>query len=185
MPNSYYSPNNKITGGCLFATFNSKDGCVFFKLLRQIANNVNKIGNFDGENPINVKLGQDEIADIIRAIRTQGESKFFHSFGEHKLTGTFKFYTVAAKDNFPARSGFGLSIKKTLDNVVSEVKISFSLGSSERLSLFLINSLNHIFDAEYSADIQQAREYKKKNSKPIESQESDDRDPPTTENGDF
>ncbi len=161
MPNQYYSPNGKITGGALFASFNSKEGSVYLKLLKQIANNPDKKGNFDGKNPINIKLGQDEAADMIRAVRVNGESKFFHQFKETKTTGNFKFYTCPAKDNLPARSGFGLSVKKTVGEVTTEIKVGFTLGSAERFSLFLQNALVHTFNAEYSQDLKNAKEFSK------------------------
>jgi hypothetical protein len=165
MPSQYYSPNSKITGGALFASFNSKDGSVYLKCLKQVANNPSKVGNFDGKNPLNIKLSQDEAADIVRAVRTNGESKFFHKFKEVQTSGSFKFYTIPAKDTFPARSGFGLSVKRN----DLEIKVGFSLGSAERFSLFLQNALTHIFDAEYSQDLKDAKEYlAKKGEKPTE-----------------
>jgi hypothetical protein len=159
MPNCFFSPNQKITGGALFATFNSKDGSVYLKLLKQIAMNPDKKGNFDGKNPLNIKLGQDEVADLIRAVRVQGESKFFHQFKEAKTSGSFKFYTIPAKDNFPAKSGFGLSVTKTEGDNKTEIKVGFNAGSAERFSLFLQHALTHIFDAEYSQDLKNAKEY--------------------------
>ncbi len=147
MPNQFYSPNAKLTGGALFASFNSKDGNVYLKLLKQIANNPDKKGNFDGKNPLNIKLGQDEIAD---------------------------------KDNFPAKSGFGLSVNKTQGEVKTEVKVGFTLASAERFSLYLQNALVHIFDAEYSQDLKDAKEYadkKKVETKSEVNQESTPQEP--------
>jgi hypothetical protein len=162
MSNNYFSPNKSITGGALFVTSNSKDESIYFRVLRQVANNPNKIGNFDGSNPINIKLGQDEAADIIRAVRINGESKFYHSFKETITSGSFKFYTIPAKDNFPAKSGFGLSIKRTQDGKETEAKVGFTVGSAERLSLYLQNALARIFDYQHSQDMKEAKEYQEK-----------------------
>ncbi len=162
MPNIFFSPNSRISGGAAFFTFNSKDGAVYVKLLKQIANNSDKKNNFDGKNPINVKLSQDEAADIIRAVRTNSESKFYHQFDSAKTSGSFKFYTIPAKDSFPAKSGFGLSVKKSQESGEQEIKCGFTLASAERLSLWLHNALTHIFDAEYSQDIKDAKEYQDK-----------------------
>ena len=159
MPSQFFSPNAKVSGGAAFFTFNSKDGAVYIKLLKQIANNPSKKGNFDGANPVNIKLSQDEAADFIRAIRTSGESKFFHKFDSNTTSGSFKFYTIPAKDAFPARSGFGLSVKKNVDGKETEIKVGFTPGSAERLSVFLTNALTHIMDSEYSQDIKDAKEY--------------------------
>lgn len=156
LPNQYYSPNSRINGGALFASFNSKDGSVYFKVLKQIANNPDKKNNFDGKNPINVKLSQDEAADIIRAIRTNSSCNFFHKFNDVVTTLKFTYYETEGN---PPRRGFGATIKK--DD--TEVKIGFTLGSAERLSLFLQNALVHIFDAEYSQDLKEAKEYREKN----------------------
>jgi len=163
MPSQFYSPNSKISGGAAFFSFNSKDGAIYIKLLKQIANNPDKKNNFDGKNPLNIKLSQDEAADIIRAIRVNGESKFFHKFDGNTSSGSFKFYTIEAKGEYPARSGYGLSVKKSQDGRDTEVKVGFTLGSAERLSMFLENALFHIMDAEYAQDIKDAKEYKEKN----------------------
>ena len=136
MPSTYFANNNKITGGAMFASFNSKEGAIFIKLLKQIANNANKKNNFDGKNPLNIKLSQDEAADFIRAVRMNGESKFYHKFNADISSGTFKYYTIPANGDFPAKSGFGLAVKKNQDGKETEVKVGFTLGSAERFSLF-------------------------------------------------
>lgn len=168
MPNQFYSPNAKISGGAAFFSFNSKDGCVYLKLLKQIANNPDRKGNFDGANPVNIKLSQDEVADIIRAVRTNSESKFFHKFDATTASGSFKYYTIPAKDAFPAKNGYGLSVKKNQEGKDFEIKCGFTLASAERLSLWLQNALTHIFDAEYSQDLKDFKErQEKKKSEPI------------------
>lgn len=185
MPNQFYSPNSKISGGAAFFSFNSKEGCVYIKLLKQIANNPSHKGNFDGANPVNIKLSQDEAADIIRAVRTNGESKFFHKFDTSTTSGSFKYYTIPAKDTFPTKSGFGLSVKKSQDGKEIEIKCGFSLGSAERLSLWLNNALTHCFDAEYSQDLKDAKEYQDKKKKteaaPIKPESNSDVAPSTDE----
>lgn len=168
MASSYYSPNTKVTGGALFASWNSKEGSIYFRLLKQIANNQNKQGNFDGKNPLNVKLSQDEAADIIRAVEDRGESKFYHKFesaaGNTVTTGTFKYYEIEGEyeGKKTLRRGFGLSVKKAAGEVVQEVKVGFTLGSAERLSIFLKLALSRIMEAEYAADIQRAKEFNAK-----------------------
>lgn len=150
MSNCYYSPNSKSTGGALFCTWNSKEGHVYFKVLKQVANNPDKKKNFDGKNPINLKLSQDEAADIVRAVREKGESKFIHKFDETTTNGNFKYYEAESPNG--KRYGFGFTIRKMSNGVTQEAKIGFSLGAAERFSLFLQNALVHIFDAEYSLD---------------------------------
>ena len=162
MPNAFYSPTTKVSGGALFASWNSKEGSVYLRVLKQIANNPDKKGNFDGKNPLNIKLSQDEAADFVRSVRTNGESKFYHKFDSAVTTGSFKHYVIPAKDTYPARSGFGFSVKKTQDGKETEIKVGFTLASAERFSLFLQNALVHIFDAEYSQDLKEAKEYNEK-----------------------
>ena len=191
MPNAYYSPNGKITGGAMFASFNSKEGNVYLKLLKQIANNPSKIGNFDGKNPVNLKLSQDEVADIVRAVRTNGESKFYHKFDTTVTSGGFKHWVVESTEaGKPDRQGFGLSVKRTVGETSTEIKISFTLGSAERFSLFLQNALVHIFDAEYSQDLKDYKESQDKKSKSapkqeIKEQEQELEEPAEVDNNDF
>lgn len=171
MPNTYFSPTAKVTGGALFATFNSKEGSIYFKLIKQIANNADKKGNFDGKNPLNLKLTQDEAADIIRAIRERGEAKFYHTFKETKTVGSFRHYEID-RGAEGKKTGFGLSVKKTEGDQSLEIKVGFNPGSAERLSLFLQNALVHCFDAEYSQDLKDAKEYAdKKAAKPAAAKE--------------
>lgn len=167
LPNQYYSPNKALSGGALFASFNSKDGCVYLKILKQIANNPDKKGNFDGKIPINIKLSQDEVADVIRAVRTNSVAAFYHKFDKTVTTGSFKYYEIPPqKEGDKPRSGYGFTVKKTIEgNNPVEVKVGFTLASAERLSLFLENALTHIFDAEYSQDLKDFKEYQKKNDK--------------------
>lgn len=158
MANSFFSPKTNLNGGALFASFNSKDGSIFFKILKQVANNPDKKNNFDGKNPINFKLSQDEAADIIRSVRTTSACSFYHKFKEDVTTANFKYYSVQGQNGQPNKSGYGLTVKK---NDI-EVKIGFTLGSAERLSLFLVNALNHIYDQEHRDDMKAAEEYRKK-----------------------
>lgn len=164
MSNNFFSPNQKVTGGAGFFSYNELDGCVYLKLLKQIANNANKKENFDGKNPITLKLGQDEAADIIRAVRVNGESKFFHQFNETTTSGSFKYYEIP--NSTPLKNGFGLSVRrKGADNQEKEIKVGFTPASAERLSLFLAKALNDIFQQEHWADVEQAKQYKAKSEK--------------------
>ena len=161
MSNNFFSPTLKISGGALLASFNSKTGSVFLKCLKQVANNQNKVGNFDGKNPIFIKLGQDEASDFIRAINERGESKFYHSFEENVSTGSLRYYEVDSKDktgNSTKKRGYGLTVKSG----EKEVKVGFTLASGYRFSLWLQNALNHIFDYEHVEEMKEKEEYNKK-----------------------
>lgn len=192
MSNNYFSPTQKISGGALFATWNSKEGNVYLRLLKQIANNPDKKGNFDGKNPLNIKLSQDEVADIVRAVRTSGESRFFHKFDTTTTSGAFKYYTIKATEPGKSdRQGFGLSVKRVNGDQNLEIKVGFNLGSAERFSLFLQNALVHIMNSEYSQDLKDYKEsqLKKNNKADIKVETSEPKQPPpeteSTDNLDF
>ena len=149
---AYFSPNNKINGGALFTSFNSKTGDIYIKLLRQVANNSDKKNNFDGQNPINLKLTLDEAGDFIQAVRNQSDCSLYHTSESGTTTATFKYYRIEPKtDKDKLRQGFGLTVNRVFNNIEKQVKIGFTLGSAERFSLFLQNALMRTFDAEYAS----------------------------------
>lgn len=155
--NTYFSANKSLKGGALFVSWNSKEGNIYHKLFSQVANDQNdKSKNFDWKNAIFVKLSQDEAADVVRAIRTNGESKFYHTFENQVCTGTLKYYEIDGEKG--KRKGFLMAVKKE----EREIKVGFSLGAAERLSLLHQHALSHIFDSEYSVEIQKNKEYAKK-----------------------
>jgi hypothetical protein len=163
MASCYFAPNTRVTGGALFVSFSSKDGAVFFKLLKQIANNPSKKGNFDGQHPINLKLSEDEAAGIIRAVRTRNNANFYHKFKDTNTAIHFTHYKIEPKqEGDKAREGFGLTVKQTVgSNPENVVKVGFSLDSAERLLEYLRFALNHIFSADYSLDKKRALEFAK------------------------
>ncbi len=186
MSNNYFSPNKSVSGGALFASWNSKDGSVYWKLLKQIANNPSKKDNFDGKNPLHVKLTQDEAADIIRAVRTKTESNFYHTFEGKTCTGSFKYYEIEPKTpQDKKRTGFGLTVKKTVDSQVQEIKIGFTAASAERFRIFLENALVHIMDCEYAEDVRKAKEYAKSKGVTEGKAPENIENPPESENPEF
>ena len=172
MSNNFFSPNAKVSGGALFCSFNSKEGDIQLRFIKQIANNANKKDNFDSQQYIVFKLTQDEAADIVRCVRTREKTSFFHTFNkdgvETKTTGNFSYYEidVAANGDKPAskRKGFSMTVKRG----DLEIKIGMTLGGAERFGLWMQNTLTHLFDVEHVADIEQAKEYaaKKKSESP-------------------
>jgi hypothetical protein len=161
MPLAIYSPNSTITGGAAFFSFNSKEAAIFIKLIKQIANNPDKKGNFDGQNPLHIKLTEDEAGDMIRAVRTNGRAGFYHNFEGKISTGRFEYWEKAVTDKAGKpikRSGYGLTVSKD----GKEIKVSLGLGAAERLSEFLKFALDHIFSAEYAKDKKEFEEWQKK-----------------------
>lgn len=155
MAAGFFSPNKSITGGCAFFSFNSKDGSVFAKLLKQVANNPDKKGNFDGKNALNIKLTEDEAAGFIRAVRTCGNCSFFHKSEKGDTQITFNHYVIQPKtEQERERQGFGLKVKRGNQ----EIKVGFTMDAAERLSEYMKFALTHIFSADYSADLKAHKE---------------------------
>lgn len=160
MPAAFYSPNSKNTGASLFIKFNSKDGGFFFNLVKQVAwDEKTKKASFSGGQATFVKFSQDEVAGIIRAVRTNGFFSFYHTFDKNATTGSLKFYSVEKEGK--TRMGFGFSVKQG----ESEFKIGLSEASAERLSLYLKNGLTRCFDADYANDVKTSKEYAEKKLK--------------------
>ena len=155
MAAGFFSPNKSVTGGCAFFSFNSKDGSVFVKLLKQVANNIDKKGNFDGKNALNIKLTEDEAAGFIRAVRTCGRCSFFHKSEKGDTQITFNHYVIKPKTpEEKERQGYGLTVKRG----AQEIKVGFTMDAAERLSEYMKFALTHIFSADYSADLKAHKE---------------------------
>ncbi len=153
MSQAFFAPNKNLTGGAVIVTFNSKDANVYLKLAKQVNNNPDK-KNFDFTKAVNVKLSADEAAGIVRAIRTGGEFKFYHSFQDVVTSGSYSFYSIDQEGKAP-RTGFGLKVSKD----GTEYKVGFTEDTAERLKLYLEFALDHIFSADYAEDKAKAAEY--------------------------
>lgn len=158
MSYSTWSPNQKITGGALIAKL-TYDNSLFIQFFKQVANNPDKKNNFDFKNAINIKFSEDEIGDLIRAVRTNGASKFYHTFKDEKTTGSFSFYEIQGEGGKPGRQGFGFTVNKG----DATIKVGFSLGAAERFSEFLKFCLNKSFEFGYIDDLAKDKEYREKN----------------------
>lgn len=160
MPLQFYAANGKSSGGALSVSFNSKDRAVYFNLIKQVSWDANtKKGTFKGGKQLNFKLSLDEVGSIIHTIRTNGNTKFFHSFGDSSTTGNFNYFLIKSTDpKFPDRQGFGLSLKNGTD----EFKVALSLGGATNLMEYLVFALNHCYSALYASDKKSNEEYLKK-----------------------
>lgn len=164
MPYQFFSPKADGTGAALFVSFNSKDGNVYFKLIKQTGwNDQTKKGSFVAGEMINFKMSQDEACDVIQTIRNQSKCSFYHSFDGKTTTGSFQYYRIPSKvQGKDDKEGYGLTIKR--DNTVW--KVGFNLASGERLSQSLLFALDHIFSAIYSQDKKENEEYMKTKAAP-------------------
>ncbi len=153
-----FSSKKDKTGGALISKL-TQDNSLLLTLFKQIDfDENNKKNNFDWQTPINVKLSDDEIGDFLRAVRTNGESKFYHTFDNNTTTGSFKFYSIEPVGEKPGRKGYGLSVTKG----EVTIKVGFSLGAAERFGEFLSFCLNKVFEAGYIEDLAKEVEFKAK-----------------------
>src|SRR6266498_224495 len=151
MSSNYYSPNSKNSGSALFVSFQSKEPAIFFKLLKQVGwDTKSGTASFKDGAFVNIKFSPDEAADFIRAVRVNGESKFYHQFNNNSTFGSFRYYYVAPEpeNNIPAKTGFGLTVKSG----ETEFKLGLTLGGGERLMEYLKFALQRINEADYAAD---------------------------------
>ncbi len=160
-----WAGNKKVSGGALIAKLTT-DNDLMLSLFLQVADNPSKKGNFDMQNPVNVKLTEDELGDFIRAINTNGEAKFYHTFESNVTTGGFRYYEVGDGDQ--KRRGFGLSVTKG----EKTVKVGLSLGAAERFGEYLKFCLNKAFESSYQEDLVRETEYQKNRASKVQTKES-------------
>lgn len=155
-----FSATKSKTGGALIVK-QSRDHDTLFALFKQVNfDQNNKKNNFDWKTPINVKMSEDELGDFLRAIRTNGESKFYHEFDGNVTTGSFRYYEIKDKEDAtkPPRCGFGLSVTKGENTI----KVSLSLGAAERFSEYLKFSMNKVFELGFIEDVKKDMEFQEK-----------------------
>lgn len=154
MPLSFYAPTGKISGGCVFITHDLNTEAIYFKMCKQIANNPDKKGNFDGKNPYNIKFNIDECGGIIRAIREKGAASFFHKFEEDTTAISAKYFTFDTEKG--KKEGFTITASK---NKVP-ITVSLTLDAAETLSLYLQKAMGNIFNKIDADHAKQHAEYK-------------------------
>ena len=164
-----FSPNKTVSGGALIAK-SAADGSLFISFFRQIANNPDKKNNFDFKNGVNVKFSEDEIGDMIHAVRTKKEAKFFHSFDGVNTSGSYRYYKIEGENGKGGREGFGFSVSKG----ELTIKVGFTVGSAERFCEFLKFTLNKSFEKSYIEDLAKEQEFRNKNKSKAKENEASD-----------
>ena len=91
---------------------------------------------------------------MIHAIKTNAEYKTYHDGAHQKLRINLAPYI---KDG--NQLGFGLSVNQTVGDAKTVFLLGLTFGEAVVVSKWFENALIHIFDAQYSADIAQAKEY--------------------------
>jgi len=166
MPLSIYSPNSTTTGSALFISLSSKDGAMYFNLLKQVSWDANtKKASFKDGARLNVKFSLDEVGEMVNVIKNRGKWNFYHNFSETVVSGGFTYYSKEYdyKGKKVTKTGYGLTVKKG----DQEWKVGFTLGSAEKLLAYLNFFFDRCFQAIYAAD-KKAFEEKQKNKKTLE-----------------
>lgn len=149
----FFKANKSVKGVLASISFNSKDGALYLKLVRQTSyNEARHIGGFKDGLTLNVKFNASELGGFLRSLRERVEVKFFHSMPDSKTSITFGPYN--AKDNNEV-AGFGLSVFKGDD----KYRVPFTLDEAHLLEEYFEYVLTHFFDAIYAEDKRRAAEY--------------------------
>lgn len=159
----YYKPNSKNTGcGCSFK-YSAKDDCVFVNMIKQASwDEQTKRGSFAGnaQNPkasCSLKLSLTEAADIISAVRRNGEVSAFHDSAKQVTRIKFSPYFRPTKDDpsKTAQVGYSFSVsKESKENAQDKTSflIGFTFGEGVRLEAFLCFALAKSFEKAIQED---------------------------------
>ena len=159
----YYKPNSKNTGcGCSFK-YSAKDDCVFVNMIKQASwDEQTKRGSFAGnaQNPkasCSLKLSLTEAADIISAVRRNGEVSAFHDSAKQVTRIKFSPYFRPTKDDpsKTAQVGYSFSVsKESKENAQDKTSflIGFTFGEGVRLESFLCFALAKSFEKAIQED---------------------------------
>jgi hypothetical protein len=153
----FYKPNSKNTGcGCSFK-YSAKDDCIFVNMIKQASwDDQTKRGSFAGnaQNPkasCSVKLSLTEAADIISAVRRNGEVSAFHDSAKQVTRIKFSPYVRPTKDDpsKTAQVGYSFSVsKESKENAQDKTSflIGFTFGEGVRLESFFCYALAKSFE---------------------------------------
>lgn len=153
----FYKPNSKNTGcGCSFK-YSPKDDCIFVNMIKQASwDDQTKRGSFAGnaQNPkasCSVKLSLTEAADIISAVRRNGEVSAFHDSAKQVTRIKFSPYVRPTKDDpsKTAQVGYSFSVsKESKENAQDKTSflIGFTFGEGVRLESFFCYALAKSFE---------------------------------------
>lgn len=158
----FYSARKDVTGAMASWSFNSKDGSVWLRLMKQTGVKTSAgggtNGTYAGGATVNVKFNIDEVGGIIRSARNLEKVSFFHKSPTTTTTINLNAYVVPASGTNPEKTNYGLSVKQGQ----LEFKIGLSAGQAEALAQYLEFALGHIFSADYSEDKKRALDAAKK-----------------------
>lgn len=159
----YYKPNSKNTGcGCSFK-YSAKDDCIFVNMIKQASwDEQTKRGSFAGnaQNPkasCSLKLSLTEAADLISAVRRNGEVSAFHDSAKQVTRIKFSPYVRPTKDDpsKTAQVGYSFSVsKESKENAQDKTSflIGFTFGEGVRLESFLCFALAKSFEKAVQED---------------------------------
>ncbi len=159
---TFYGPTKSVNGGLVSVKYSKLKDNFFLEFVKQTAFTENKAGNFKDGAKVTLKMDNNEIGGLIRAIRTNSSFKAYHQTDKGATQLTFAHFVVPAKDKYPERQGFGFSVKK--DTV--EIKVSLSQDAAENLMEYLKFALGYSYTLAVDAEDARVKEYldKKGNS---------------------
>lgn len=138
-----YKPNSKNTGSACNLNYDSKNGCIYIGMVKQVSWSNGK-GSFaaNAKNPektVNAKFNIFEIGNMIDSIRNNKEWKTYHKNEKGSLSITFAPYIKDGK-----QLGFGLRISKNEDKI--SFPIGFTSGEIMVVEQFLCYALRSYFN---------------------------------------
>lgn len=148
-----FKPNKSVKGHSACFTFNSKDNAIFLQLVKQTGW-TNDVGTFTGGQKLQVKFSIWEVGNMIDALKNNKEYKTYHDGINQQLNISLSPYMKEGK-----QLGYGLKIYQTAGESKTGFLLGLTFGEAVVVSKWLENALVHIFDAIYSADIQESKEY--------------------------
>ena len=188
----FFHANKASTGSMVSISFNSKtdkenekgDKSFYVRIINQSGwNDSNRTGSFKEGKKIVIKFSPLEIAGLIRAMERNtslaemmGQEYVYHDSTDFSTVITFQPIFKKKKQgnewvNTDVQIGFGLGVVKTNKANKTEEKergfIGFNFAESHLLKLYLIDGLNHIFNALHAQDIS-AKKVKKASEPPVE-----------------
>lgn len=159
---------NKSNRGCAMSlSFNSKEGCLFIQLIKQVSYNEERhIGSFSGGEKITIKSSVTEIGAFLDVFNRNVEYSTVHAGQNGDTTQIWLAPYLTGDGEQKVQKGFGLRISRKSQNG-EEAKFLMPINFSEAASIkvYLDFALRHIFSAEYA---EEKRAFKEKLDKKTE-----------------
>lgn len=160
-----FKPNAKGQGHAVGISFNSKDGKIFFKFIKQTGwDEKTKRGKFQGGQMFNITFNATEVGGILNCIERGSTDKLFHSSGKGDTSIEWAPLVNKATN---VKNGVTVSVNPRGQEVKEGEKplqfgFWFNNAEARLLKEYLQFALDHIFTAEYSAEKKKFQEAQSK-----------------------